>query len=108
MSRLTAMQAEGAVSAKHSAQKVEGGSLDFSDDRRMCEPLADNQPFVFVSISEQAIMPDFHKAGWQYVHEEAADEFKGVDGHRFPGVAVFVVAPLKRDIIIVEIEDAVV
>ena len=53
-------------------------------------------------------MPDFHEACREDVHEEAADEFKGVDGHGFPLVIILVVTPLKRDLIIVEIEDAVV
>ena len=63
VSRIAAMPAEGAVSAKHLAQEVEGGSLDFSDYRRPGQQLAERQPFCFVAIGKQAIMPDFHKAG---------------------------------------------
>jgi hypothetical protein len=102
------MAAEEEVSAKHTAQQVEGGSLDFSNDRRIGQALANVKPFGFAAIGKQAVVPDFHKAARQDVHEEAPDKFKGRDGHGFPTVAIFVVAPLKSDLAILKIQDAAV
>ena len=97
------MQAEGKVSAKHTAQEVEGGSLDYSDDRRMGQPLANGESLSFVAVGKQAEMPDFREAGRQDVHEETPDKFKGRDCQGFPTVVIFVVAPLESDLTIVNI-----
>jgi len=102
------MLADGGISAKHIAQEVEGGSLDFSSDRRMREPLAGGEPFCFPSVGKQAVMPDFHEAGRQDMHEEAPDKLESVDSHGFPSVVVFVIAPPEGDLIALDIKDAVV
>jgi hypothetical protein len=102
------MLAEGEVSAKHTAQQVEGGSRGFNQYRCVSQLLATGEPYGFVTVGEQAIMPDFHEAWRQDMHQEAANEFKSRNGHDFPLVVIPVVAPFKCDLIITYVEDAIV
>lgn len=108
MPETAAMPAEGEVSAEHTAQQVEGGSLDFGDNRRKRQFFADVQPFCFISVREQAIMPDFHESLRQDMHKEPPDKLKSGNSHNLPLVVVPVVAPLKCDLPILKIQDAVV
>ena len=97
MAKLSAVNAEGEVSAEHPAQEVEGGSSGFFGNRCESEKLAKGQPFSFVAVGEQTIMPDFHKPVRKDVHKEAPNELKCGDGHAFPFVFIPIVAPLKSD-----------
>ena len=74
----------------------------------MRETLADSQSICFIAVCKQPIVPDFHKSGRQDVQEETPDEFKGRYSQGLPLVVVPVVPPLKRNLAIDDVEDAVV
>jgi len=63
--------------------------------------------FCPFSIRKQAEMADAHEAVGQDVHEEAADEFHGGQGHGFAGVAMSVVDIGKRDVCAIECDNTV-
>ena len=108
MAKPSAVNAEGEVSAEHPAQEVEGGSSDFFGNRCKRETLANGQPFSFVTVGEQTIVPDFRKPVRKDVQKEAPNELICGDGHDFPFVFVPIVAPLKSDPAIPNANDAVV
>jgi len=59
-----------------------------------------------VAIGEKAVVADAGEAFWDDVHEEAAEEFDGRKVHRFPGIAVVIVAIPEGDELAVEGNDA--
>lgn len=102
------MFAEGEVSAEHPAQEVEGGSFLFHRFGRMGKPLAQRKLFGFIAVPQEPIVPDFHKAGWKYVHKEAPDELISGDGHGLPTVVIPVVAPFESDLSVLDVKDSIV
>jgi len=53
-------------------------------------------------------MPDLHEAGWQDMNEESPDKFKDRYRHDLPCGIVFVIPPLEADLLILDLEDALV
>lgn len=108
MSRITTKLAEDGISAKDSAQQVEGGSLDIISNGGVRQPFTNSQSFGFISVGEETKVTDLHKAMRQDMHEETADELKSRNSHDLPMIVIPVVTPLEGDLITFELENAIV
>ncbi len=102
------MLTNGEVPAEHTAQEVYRRHFDFLDNRGMCQAFAQEELFCLIAVTEQAVMPDFHKATRQNMHEEAAYELKSGKSHYFPSVVILVVAPFEGYATILNTEDTVI
>ena len=60
------------------------------------------------SIGKKAEVTDAHEAIGQYVKQEAADEFVGIEGHRLQPVFIASVPVTKSDLSVFHVEDAVI
>jgi len=52
---------------------------------------------AFGSVGQEAEVTDTHKALGNYVEQEAADEFVGIEGHSLFSVVIFSVPVTKSD-----------
>ena len=96
----TAVGALGNILANELLYELEGGGFYKRDNRCIGQLLTNHQFSSFVTVSEQPIMPDFHKPVRQNMNHKPADEFAGRKGHDLPFVAVFVIPPLETDLVI--------
>ena len=84
-----------------------GGRLRRHDLRDLRDHLSDSRDGDGAAFAEEAVMADFHEAGWEHVLQEAADEFEGIDGSGSQPTA-FGFAVAEGDLVVFGVEDAVV
>ena len=72
------------------------------------QPAALGQFFLAITIPQKPVIADAMKAVWHHMHQKAADEFIGGQGHRFDLVAIPVILPSELDLIRFDVEQAVV
>ena len=71
----TAHRTCGDVVANQFPEQLRSRKLFLWSNRCVGQPLAEDQLFRFVPVSQQSIMTDFHKALRQNMQEKPADEF---------------------------------
>ena len=59
------------------------------------------------AIAQDAVVPNAHASLWQDVQEEAPNAYHHFQGHDVPGVSPAPMAPLERDLAILERHEAV-
>ena len=101
-------RAESDIPAGKPFDQVDCGEFFLYGDFRPGEPLAQRQLLRFHGRSEETIMPYLRETRRQDMEQEAADELIGGKRHHFLFRAVFVIAPLERNLIIIYAYDAVV
>ena len=62
----------------------------------------------FRAVGQKAEVTDAHEAIGQDVEQKAADEFFGIEGHRFQPVFISAVAVAKTDLAIFDGEDTII
>ena len=73
--------------------------------RRPQHPSDDGQLLRTMAVGQEAVVADACEAARQNVHQKAADELVGREGHRFVSVSIGVVFPAERHALAVELRD---
>ena len=77
------------------------------DLRDWRDHVSDSRDGDGAAFAEEAVVADFHEAGWEHVLQEAADEFEGIQsGGSQPAAFGFAIA--EGDLVVFGVEDAVV
>ena len=61
---------------------------------------AELQPSRAIPVGQESEVADFHKARWQDVKHETADEFDRIQGYRLGAVVVLGIPPMKTDLVL--------
>lgn len=107
---VVASGAIGAIDAGEFEQAVLGRfGFGFRDGRGNAEEVpAAREIFLFCATGEESGVTDAFERGWDGMREEAVNKFIGVQGHDFFPVVLSAVAVGEGDLVIGDIEDAMV
>ncbi len=82
--------------------------MPFFDLRHAEQTAAHSELFLAVTVAQKPVIANAPETVWQDVQQETPDKFLGAQGHRFDLIASAIVFPLEPDLIIFDVEQAVI
>ena len=110
-----ALMAEGALTQGHAGPFLQSIEIiaglrrhGFCSGRHSQKLAAQGKLLLPETVAEKTIVANFLESIGKNVNQESADELIGGKGHRFVAIAVTIILPLETDLIVGDIEQAVV